>query len=602
VKEVEDQTEIRVTREDFEYFRLKPAKNWRIRQKFAGERTSLSAQISCEHDRAIVFRPMASNDGSYTFFKATITTGQQNDLVDPWMYLHNGAIRASLVWRRVQNTEIDHSYSPLLDKLEEDALGDNGFEEWCLVDIERTARLSSSLHAESSLLKKFSGELGDVFRDSGFDEIKQKLVAANMAATDPSLLEQALPLLAGWKITNFWGTHPGVTLKADEVLLSARSDDGLDDLAMLPSPTVLLDTSAMPASLEDGIHGYLFTNFHDRFGTTIFQVGELGIDGRIAFIEYHLVDGVTAWKDIHHQATHSDVITNAEVFSSALYVLLTYALHRKNFPTDTRRCIGVEILQKNHPLAPKEITMTAPAIAQKPPTPVSAPRTPISEILARIEAAYEDRQRLHYERITELRYALEAYADAAKNDLVIDFAKRNGVDDAGDLQAPDAALHLSDLVDRLPEMGGKESVRPPKEYVHQPSRQLAVEAGEDAQTTDGDLPRIRARLNGAGTQLVVLIGGRKVPAKMPWLTSVLGYEPEWISTEDESGSKESQTLVGRMERREFSGVIFFQAFMSHKQTEPLLEAGRTLSVPVIAGGRAGQGEITRALFGIERML
>ncbi len=591
---------------DLEYFHSKPLRNWRIRAKQQGEnKLMLNAQISGEPAQVIVFRPRRSEDfGGNIYVKAFITAGPHNDVVDPWLFIGGSAVRASMVWKRFQSAPLSEGYEALLDQLELDSFGNNGFEEWCLEDIERTARLAWSIYGEAPLLKEFGSER-TCFTEWRFDDVKERLTAmATATGTDPEALDRAIKILAGWKAANFWGSNTSMTLDPSPELFDALAeDDYADTPVVLPFPSILIDANSFDAATmrgildrsEPAVHGYVFSQVR-VLGEPILQFGELHIDGQISYGEIPLQYDETVWYDV--AAAAQKKVVDWEAFTAALRVLAAYTLHRK-----TGRRIGLEVLPPTHRHAPKKAPVMTVQPIQKPAATiasVSVPpaRNPIADILERIQAAYEERQKLHAARVIELQRALDVYADAAKNDLLLDFARRNGVD-GGDLRAPDAALYLSDLIDKLPEIGGAAneiSVPMPR-----PAKAIAVatvntDACEPAPTTEM-YAKIRAQ-----TKQVVLVGGRVIKEKMPWFRAALGYEPEWIGTYDETGSNESQKVATRMNNGKVLAVIFFQSFMSHKQTEPLLEAARSSGVPAVAGGRAGQGEVARALATIEEAI
>ena len=247
--------------------------------------------------------------------------------------------------------------------------------------------------------------------------------------------------------------------------------------------------------------------------------------------------------------------------------------------------------------------MTSPPV-QKPPPPAPRPGPDyaVNDLLARIQAAYEQRQQLHFARIAELHQALEGYARAAEKDLTVDFAKRNGVEGAGELQAPDAALHLAALVDRLPEMSGSTAVPQPASVPAVYRRHSEPVAPAAMATIDEDEESSEALLLPKARQArrIVLVGGTPEPKKLPWLKSVLGYEPEWIKTEDDPDARSCQALAKRM--HDVGGVVFFEGFMSHPQTDALQEGGRACGIPIVAAGKAGKGTIRRALIEIEGRL
>lgn len=226
--------------------------------------------------------------------------------------------------------------------------------------------------------------------------------------------------------------------------------------------------------------------------------------------------------------------------------------------------------------------------------------SPVDVLLAQIQAAYDARIAAHTKRIAEFRRAvnegIDTYAAAAEQDLLVDFAVRNEVENAGELRAGPAASHLLELIGRLPELGGVE-----KERIEKPSYQLpepAVVEIEEAPTHE-EFATLQALVNG-GSELFI-VGGTPVKAKIAWLEEELGLIIDWIDTENDPDSRGCARIANKMkERGNVAGVMFCQSFMSHMQTQTLIDAGREHGVPVTACGRAGKFEILRALRTIEK--
>lgn len=516
--------EIRAIHEDLEYFRVKPAKNWRIRAPLPNEKVLIRGQISPTNIQLLVFRQRQAGDG-FIFFKTAVTTGPHNDLADPWLYIRKGALRASAVWRYfLAATANNDSHDAFLETLDRIATSDTrAFELWCLEDIERAARLAWA-NSENQ---------------------------------------------PGPKVWDFWGENEKTILIPDRALIDAVH--GLDESLpmLLPRPSFIVVLGS-----NQGVHGYLFVH-NER----VFQVCEFGT---CASTIMELVEPVS-WNEIAEQIDVSDGFKSPEAALCALSVLNDYLGHLRRGGKPARD-VGIEIL----PPITKEL-------------PVS--KSPVETILAQIQAAYDSRIVAHTKRIAEFRKAvnegIDIYAAAAEQDLLVDFAVKNGVENAGELRAGPAADHLLELIGRLPELGGKERV---ETAAYQRVTLPEVEAVEiEEGPVVGEFATLQSFITG-GCELLI-VGGTPVQAKLNWLELELGLPASWIDTENDPDSRGCERIANRMkEPSNLVAVLFCQAFMSHVQTKTLIEAGREHHIQVHACGRAGKGEILRALRAVERAL
>lgn len=552
--------------EDLEYFRTKPTKNWRIRAPLANEKALIDARLSLEHSMMLVFR-----DQHDVFFKAIISAGPHNDLLDPWIFVAEGrgAIRASSAWKLFQQAG---SYAGrFLDTLSAAVTTD--FAIWCAQDIARTARLSQTMFT---------------------------------ADPEANLPETRDALAAGAEAWGRWD-EKRVILVPDMALVDRVKDRlKLDDsLLILPSEPTLIALMSM----AEGIHGYFVDTCDNGQGL---RIGELLVDGRIGFVELRL--NQARWNHLP-SLLHNDAIANPGACAAALGVLNAYGAHIRR-GGKAAQYIGVEILppmQLKERLDAKRLKeikfsafkekLDAKYRARKEPSMVmqSKKTNPVDALLAQIQAAYDSRLVAHTKRIAEFRKAvsegIDTYASAAEQDLLVDFAVRNQVENAGELRAGPAASHLLELIGRLPELGGKEQVETPA-YNRTPPEVVEVEI-EEAPAPD-EFSKLVSQLNDGE---LFIVGGLPKEGRLAWMEESLGLSAIWINTEDDPDSRGSARVAHKMrEVNKVAAVLFCKSFMSHVQTQTLIDAGREFGIPVVACGKGGTGEILRALRIVEKGL
>ncbi len=212
------------------------------------------------------------------------------------------------------------------------------------------------------------------------------------------------------------------------------------------------------------------------------------------------------------------------------------------------------------------------------------------------------------DEITTLDTAYAEYKNARKRRALSDLAQSVGLT----VPTPDvdhAALMLLEAVELLPELRARSTTPAPVPQLKVATKELPPWP-EDGGTT-GPIQRYHTLgLCLAGSYLglqretsLMLIGGTMVPQKLDWLRAALGSKQvEWINIEDDTHARACDRTANQLKAGKLAGIIFFEHFMSHAQTNVLILAGRSTDLPVIAAGKAGQGDILRALAHIEEHL
>lgn len=550
-----------VARDDAAYFRTKPARNWRIRQRRDGERSNLDGRISPDFDQLLVLRPRRSEDSDGLFFlKTDITTGVHNEAADPWVACRNGAVRASTLWKVFQvadlSIDLTEPGTGLCALLGEPALT-SGFDKWLMQYSVRSLRLARVVY-ESVYWSIQDQKM--YLDDISFGELEQ-LVEEN----------EKRPHSSGyWTLVGGMNLMTRAGPRGTQVIYEVPDPESIvedrSELVRLAYPSMLLDTATV-AEVGEDTYAVLVTT---AVNGTILQFGEIASDGRIGLWEVAL-EGLT-WGDLFDKSE-----SNAS--HCAIYMMQMITSKQK-----------------------ETTVMTQPAISKSNGHPaVATPPSPVATLLAQIQAAYDSRRQLHTARISELRIAFDTYERAAEQDLLVDFAIRNGVEGAGQLQAPAAALHLHGLIERLPELGGQDIV--PARPVVIPALTAEGEVEEEDEEEGQSYPKLSALVNSNDGPLII-IGGYVVTQKLNKLQTVLDLpypgQIKWYATDDDS--KAVDRVVDAMGKGNVAAVIYLQGCMSHPQTDVILAASRKTETLCVAGGRAGTGELARALRQIEKQL
>ncbi|MCH2110445.1 MAG: hypothetical protein MK135_14070 [Polyangiaceae bacterium] len=236
-------------------------------------------------------------------------------------------------------------------------------------------------------------------------------------------------------------------------------------------------------------------------------------------------------------------------------------------------------------------------------------------------------------RVQPIRAALDAYRLACLGEAAREIAKNHQLKEPSPpaLSRKRAAERLFELVKNLPEVqqlvdesrpaapaalgqigSGSEtkSLKPDNSFgrallAHQPVTSGAEEnseAGEDfAEQEEGKslvevLPHLIQALNPGK---LILLGGPRGKGRV--LPGALGDWSEWIDT-----SRQSQQAVyglpGRIKRGGVVGVILFEKTISHKHSEPVVEAVRKNQVALAYAGKGGSAALAQALKAVNQQL
>lgn len=265
-----------------------------------------------------------------------------------------------------------------------------------------------------------------------------------------------------------------------------------------------------------------------------------------------------------------------------------------------------------------------------------------------------DRKKIN-ERCDALANAVEAYREAAEDDLLAAFVSSNPMRQllgeavkAAELTAPNAAGRLMSLIEQLPELGGdadvdvsKPLVAPPRvpmfpkamvppvepapppppaeeeapaeeedddedlqeeaaippQYV--PYRPPPVQVTEQSKEAfEGNLTNLR--MAQSSDKPIVLIGGVVEANKLRWIQRKLGLQHTlWLKP----NASEIATQVQRLHTSKLTGIVVFDR-VAGKQVNigKLREAAKLGGVPYAACGTLGSGMILKALEELEAHL
>lgn len=130
-----------------------------------------------------------------------------------------------------------------------------------------------------------------------------------------------------------------------------------------------------------------------------------------------------------------------------------------------------------------------------------------------------------------------------------------------------------------------------------PSRPTQDDELEDDPETPGDYPKLR---EAATKRPVVLMGGIPKQSKLQKVAQRLGFEPEWIETQN--AVRGVQSLEKRILDQNISAVVILEGLIGHPQFKPIITATRQTGTPVAYGDTAGTGALRRAFLEIEQKL
>lgn len=193
--------------------------------------------------------------------------------------------------------------------------------------------------------------------------------------------------------------------------------------------------------------------------------------------------------------------------------------------------------------------------------------------------------------VTALQAALTRYATARVYQQRVRIARALGlrVANAPDNEAADAALHLFDAVQHLPELqpdtgGGTPPANSPGEAPDSPPSAPDDPGGAGAAPPDL-LPLsgcLRAAID-AGRPLFVY-GGTPNPPTVEWLCQVFGGRVVWHERVPRRPVFSPDTV----------GVVMLQGLLTHGQQDALAAAAKRAGVPFARVNRPGRGEFRRA--------
>jgi hypothetical protein len=243
------------------------------------------------------------------------------------------------------------------------------------------------------------------------------------------------------------------------------------------------------------------------------------------------------------------------------------------------------------------------------------PVTPLLQILQRVEQELHAKRRDIEGRLAPIEQALSAYRRALEEESAHEFARNHSLrdPDAIGIAPRTAAIKLMRAVGQLPELASENRVDE-----HQPSRAsggsphpavavprgvseaspapLATQESTQFRSIADALPQIVDACDSKKLIIAGALAGRKRPLPEP-----LDGATEWIDTED-GGAHAIGNIPTRIRQGRIFGVIICDQAISHKHSEPLMAAARSVGVPIGFAAKGGGAAIGKALKSIEQQL
>lgn len=224
----------------------------------------------------------------------------------------------------------------------------------------------------------------------------------------------------------------------------------------------------------------------------------------------------------------------------------------------------------------------------------------LEDVLQRIKAIHAARVNGVKKHTESVRAAVTLYEKAAEEDCLNEFLVNNGLlSSTTARKADDAALHLLNVVENLPELrtGG-----------------AVIELPDLPEDTDGASPESLAdTLEPVATDAyvglkrdgrpIMLFGGFAIHEKLRAMEKRTGLTFEWISNErSSSGDVECANACRQLRNSRYVAIIILNELISHPQSEQLVRAAKFSGTLHAIGKKAGTGALTAALDLFERQI
>lgn len=237
------------------------------------------------------------------------------------------------------------------------------------------------------------------------------------------------------------------------------------------------------------------------------------------------------------------------------------------------------------------------------------------DLVDKIEQELHVRRRDILGRIAPVQVALDAYRRALEEHAAFEYATSHGLrrPDTAGLSKERAAHNLLATVQALPELApieespaegtGTPKGSAPSRRVELGGPQGEAESGAAPHTSRAELlplstalPRVAAACDTKKLVIVGALSGRRRVLPEP-----LEHAAEWIDTSD-GGAHAIGNVPTRIRQGRIFGVVICDQAISHKHSEPLVAAARSVNVAVGFAGKGGGAGIGRALRSIEDQL
>lgn len=232
----------------------------------------------------------------------------------------------------------------------------------------------------------------------------------------------------------------------------------------------------------------------------------------------------------------------------------------------------------------------------------AAPLSPLDALEAEMKHSLRAAALGVERRLSPLEGALSAYRRALEALIAKEFALAHSLhaERPSGPSSKAAARALRDLVLALPELREADAVTAadrdltalgsPEPTRVEPPRPATTKSVADV------LPHVMSAADGQMLVIVGALAGRKRDLPEP-----LGDRTEWIDT-SQGGAHAVGNLPTRIRQGRVLGVVICEGVISHKHSEPVVQAARTAGIPVGFAGKGGSAGIARALRSIDGQL
>ena len=224
---------------------------------------------------------------------------------------------------------------------------------------------------------------------------------------------------------------------------------------------------------------------------------------------------------------------------------------------------------------------------------------PVDELLEGVRAALHSRQAAGEQRISGLSAALRAYATAKELELAACFAREHQLraPKQNSITAEKCARRLLSLVEQLPELQAVAVVPPDKQTKPPP----VTHSANPAARVSASAPVLsQSLLDAMKESPLVVVGGKPHPGRIQGPGGALGQRLEWVDTQS-NGNSAIGNLAQRIRHGRVGALIVLEGLISHKHSDPLVQAARVSGTPHAYGGKGGQASVSRAFQQLEKM-